>query len=71
MEIQYKDIILRDYRESDISDDIRWMNVEIEWIRADTPWAPIERVDPEQFRADMKEYLASLPEDALRCLLEI
>ena len=71
MEIQYKDIILRDYRESDISDDIRWMNVEIEWIRADTPWAPIERVDPEQFRADMKEYMASLPEDALRWRLEI
>ena len=37
MEIAYKNIILRDYRESDIADDIRWMNVDVAWIRADTP----------------------------------
>ena len=71
MEITYKDIVLRDYRESDIADDIRWMNVDIEWIRADTPWAPIERVDAEQLRADMKEYISTLPEDAIRWRLEI
>ena len=71
MEIAYKDIVLRDYREADITDDIRWMNVEIDWIRADTPWAPIEKVDAEQLRADMKEYIATLPEDALRWRLEI
>ena len=66
MEIAYKDIVLRDYRESDIADDIRWMNVDIEWIRADTPWAPIEKVDAEELRADMKEYINTLPEDAIR-----
>lgn len=71
MEIAYKDIILRDYRESDISDDIRWMNVEVDWIRADTPWAPIEKVEPEQFRREMQAYLAAVPEDALRWRLEI
>ena len=71
MEIAYKNIILRDYRESDIADDIRWMNVDVAWIRADTPWAPIERVDPEELRADMKAYISSLPEDAVRWRLEI
>ncbi|MDD5908483.1 MAG: GNAT family protein [Clostridia bacterium] len=71
MEILYKDILLRDYRESDIADDIRWMNVDVDWIRADTPWAPIERVDPEAFRQDMKAYLANMPEDEMRWRLEI
>lgn len=71
MELVYKDLVLRDYRESDIADDIRWMNVEVDWIRADTPWAPIERVDPEQLRAEMLEYLSAIPEDALRWRLEI
>ena len=71
MVILYKDILLRDYRESDIADDIRWMNVDVDWIRADTPWAPIERVDPEAFRQDMKAYLANMPEDEMRWRLEI
>ena len=71
MEILYKDILLRDYRESDIADDIRWMNVDVDWIRANTPWAPIERVDPEAFRQDMKAYLANMPEDEMRWRLEI
>ncbi len=71
MQITYKDIILRDYRESDISDDIRWMNVDVAWIRADTPWAPIEKVDPEEFRADMKAYLAGLADNELRWRMEI
>ncbi len=71
MEITCQDIVLRDYRESDIADDIRWMNVDVAWIRADTPWAPIEKVDPEAFREEMLEYLASQPENGLRWRLEI
>lgn len=31
MELHYKDIILRDYKENDIEDDIRWNTVETQW----------------------------------------
>lgn len=31
MQIAYKDIILRDYKEEDVVDDIRWMTEEIAW----------------------------------------
>ena len=38
MEIIYKDIILRDYKEDDIADDIRWMTKETAWHDWDAPW---------------------------------
>lgn len=38
MIIAYKDIILRDYKEEDIADDIRWMTEEIVWHEWDAPW---------------------------------
>ncbi len=38
MNIVYKDIILRDYKEEDIADDIRWMTEEIAWHEWDAPW---------------------------------
>lgn len=38
MEIIYKDIVLRDYKESDIESDIRWMTEEIAWLDWDAPW---------------------------------
>ncbi len=31
MNIVYRDIILRDYKEEDIADDTRWMTEEIAW----------------------------------------
>ena len=36
--IVYKDIILRDYKEEDIIDDIWWMTEEIAWHEWDAPW---------------------------------
>ena len=55
MEIYYQDIILRDYRESDIEDDIRWNTVETEWALWDAPWETEEDLasfDPKSFREE-------------------
>lgn len=53
MEIKYRDIVLRDMRESDIADDIRWHTEETQWARWDAPWETLEEIanfDPESFR---------------------
>lgn len=60
MEIQYKDIVLRDFLESDIEDEIRWNTAETEWALWDAPWEmeeELSKFDPEAFR---KEALAEL-----------
>jgi len=44
MIIAYKDIILRDYKEEDIADDIRWMTEEIAWHEWDAPWESEEQL---------------------------
>ena len=72
MKILYEDIVLRDYLPSDIEDEIRWTNHDNAWFFADTPWMSIERLDPDDFRCEMTEYLASMPEgDFVRHRLEI
>ena len=38
MEIKYRNIVLRDMRESDIEDEIRWNTTEIAWALWDAPW---------------------------------
>ena len=38
MELQAKDIILRDFKESDIEKRTYWETVETEWQRWDSPW---------------------------------
>lgn len=50
MQIKYQNIILRDYQESDIDDDIRWNTVETEWGDWDAPWEKLQPIDPEEFR---------------------
>lgn len=50
MLIAYKDIILRDYKEEDIADDIRWMTEEIAWHEWDAPWEAEENF--KNFNAD-------------------
>lgn len=60
MEIRYRNIVLRDYRESDIEDDIRWSTVETQWALWDAPWETEEELasfDPQKFR---EEELAAL-----------
>ena len=71
MKITYDNITLRDYQLSDVEDEVRWTNVETAWFYADTPWMTMEKVDPEELRADMIEIMESMPEDAIRWRFEI
>ncbi len=64
MEIKYKDIILRDYQETDIADDIRWMTVETAWQDWDAPWEKDEEFDADKFRTKMLKRLETKPEDS-------
>ncbi len=53
MEIKYQNIVLRDMRESDIEDEIRWNTVETQWALWDAPWEMEEELrnfDPEKHR---------------------
>lgn len=73
MEISYKDIVLRDYRESDIEDDIRWNTVETQWALWDAPWETEEDLasfDPQKFREEELEKLKKPPK-GLRWSLEL
>ena len=61
-QIRYRDIVLRDKRESDIDDWIRWYNVETQWGDWDAPDEPIEPVEPEIYRKERLEWLTHKPE---------
>ena len=71
MRISRDDLILRDYQESYIEDEIRWTNTDTAWFYADTPWMELEREDPEELRREMAEILAGMKEDDIRWRLEI
>lgn len=71
MDIKYGDIILRDFCLNDIDDEIRWMNVETEWMKEDNPWDDIEPVNEESLRKEMLDIMDSTPQDAIRSRLEI
>lgn len=72
MELESGSILLRDYVLSDIADDIRWFNEETAWAVADSPWEPVEPVDPEAYRVGRLDYIAHSTElPALRFRLEI
>lgn len=64
-------VTLRDYRLSDVEDEVRWTNVDTDWFYADTPWMVMERVDAEELRADMAEILENMTEDAIRWRFEL
>lgn len=57
MEIRYRDILLRDPRESDIDDEIRWRTVETAWRDWDGPWVKLAPLDPEEHRKKQMEAL--------------
>ncbi len=69
--IVFDGIVLRDYRLSDVEDEIRWTNTDTAWFYADTPWMKMEPVDPDELRREMREILSSLSEDAIRWRFEI
>ena len=54
----YHGLILRDYQESDIDDDIYWSTGHHPWMDWDAPWEPVE-MDAEQFRADSLNFIAA------------
>ena len=60
MEIKYQNILLRDARESDIADDIRWNTTETAWALWDAPWEmeeELRRFDPAAYRQKELEAL--------------
>ena len=62
MQIKYQNIILRDMRESDIDDDIRWNTIETEWALWDAPWETEEELksfDPAAYREKELKWLAA------------
>ena len=66
-------IVLRDMRESDIEDYVRWFTRDTEWMRTDAPWETVETT-PDGERAGWTEYFASvrdLPREAVRRKFEI
>lgn len=71
MEICFDGIVLRDYKLSDIDDEIRWTNEETAWAYADMPWQGIEPVDPDELRTDMMEIISNMSENAIRWRFEI
>lgn len=73
LEIRYRDIILRDMRESDIEDDIRWNTVETQWALWDAPWEMAEELakfDPEQYRREQLKKLQA-PREEFRWHFEL
>lgn len=56
-------IYLKDFTEHEIEDEIRWMTTETEWIKADTPWEPVEPVDEEELRNEFSEIVKESLED--------
>lgn len=60
MEIKYQNIVLRDMRESDIDDEIRWHTVETDWALWDAPWEMAEVLctfDPEAHREEELKWI--------------
>ena len=71
MEMKFDEIVLRDYRLSDVEDEVRWTNTDTAWFYADTPWMTMEPVDPGELREDMRHIISELSEDAIRWRFEI
>jgi len=60
MKLESCNILLRDYEEKDIEDDIRWNTVETEWALWDAPWEmeeEIKKFNPVIFRKQQMEKL--------------
>ncbi len=71
MELRYRDITLRDRREADIDDDVRWYTEQTQWARWDAPWemqAKLAQFDPAAYRCAQTEKLTQPPEEPRRSL---
>ncbi len=73
MEISFQNIVLRDMKESDIEDYVRWFTTETEWMDWDAPWE-VEEMDADAERKRWTEYYQSMqemPDDVTRWKFEI
>ena len=74
MEIAYRDILLRDRREQDIADWIRWNTVQTQWTQWDAPWEAEESDaarDPAAYRTEQLARLSNpAPEPRVTMELE-
>ncbi len=73
MQINCKNIILRDMIESDIEDYVRWFTTQTEWFDTDAPWETIKS-DEETERNSWREYyeyVKDIPDDVCRPKFEI
>ena len=72
-EICYRDIVLREMKESDIADEIRWNTVETEWSLWDAPWEMEEAIrsfDPEAETKRLLEFIHG-PKPSIPYSLEV
>ena len=72
-EIRLSHIVLRDQREADIEDEIRWNTVETQWALWDAPWETEEELrdfDPDAFRQNRLSRLKK-PREGFRWEMEI
>ena len=70
MEIKYRDIVLRDMKESDIEDMVYYMTVETAWGDWDAPWETLDDFDADTYRKEQKERLQK-PQSGHRWSLHI
>lgn len=73
MEFRDRNVVLRDMREADIEDEIRWNTLETQWAQWDAPWESLEELkhfDPDAHRRAELEYLKK-PKPELRSTLEM
>lgn len=73
MEIQFENIVLRDMKESDIEDYVRWFTTKTEWMNWDAPWEH-EQTGADTERQRWTEYYESrksMSDDAVRWRFEI
>ena len=66
-------IVLRDMRESDIEDYVRWFTVETGWMKTDAPWEPCGGTQEEELKSWTEYYnsVRLLPDGAMRWKFEI
>ncbi len=73
MEIQFNNIVLRDMKESDIEDYVRWFTTETQWMDWDAPWET-DRSDADTERKNRTKYYEStreMPDNVTRWRFEI
>ncbi|MGI6782329.1 MAG: GNAT family N-acetyltransferase [Acholeplasmataceae bacterium] len=61
-EIKGKSIKLRQFKESDIDDVIRWMTIDTEWFNWDAPWEDSSNFNPKTYKKEKLKKLRNQKE---------